>query len=74
MGNMSFNPDPLKQPQKVLFNKNSRTIINTTHPQIFFNSNPVCKVDYQKHLALALDSKLIFDMYIKTIMLKSKKT
>ena len=35
--------------------------------KIFFNNIPVTKADIQKHLGLHLDSKLSFDIHIKTI-------
>ena len=37
---MSFNPDPLKQAEEVIF---SRKRNKTRHPDIIFNSNPVNK-------------------------------
>ena len=49
---MSFNPDPTKQAQEVIFTRN--------HPKIFFNNIPSSKGDYQKDLGLYLDSKLSF--------------
>ena len=44
-----------------------KNFINAIHPQVFFNNIPVSKVDYQKHLEIMLDYKLIFGMHIKTI-------
>ena len=64
---MSFNPDPTKQAQKVNV---SRKTIKKTHPKTFFNNIPVSKADSQKHLGLHLDSKLSFDIHIKTILTK----
>ena len=64
---MSFNPDPTKQAQQVIF---SRTTTKKIHPKIFFNNIPVSKADSQKHLGLHLDSKLSFDIHIKTILTK----
>ena len=37
---MSFNPDPLKQAEEIIF---SRKRNKTRHPDIIFNSNPVKK-------------------------------
>ena len=45
----------------------AKNFINAIHPQVFFNNIPVSKVDYQKHLEIMLDYKLIFGMHIKTI-------
>ena len=61
---MSFNTDPKKQAEKVIF---SREATKKIHPKIFFNNIPVTKADIQKHLGLHLDSKLSFDIHIKTI-------
>ena len=68
---MSFNPDPTKQAQDVIF---SRKTSKKIHPKIFFNNIPVSKVDSQKHLGLHLDSKLTFDIHIKTILTKVSRT
>ena len=54
---MSFNPDPTKQAQEVIF---SRKTSKKIHPKIFFNNIPVSKADSQKHLCLHLDSQLTF--------------
>ena len=64
---MSFNPDSTKQAQEVIFSiKTTKKI----HPKIFFNKISVSKADSQKHLGLHLDSKLSFDVHIKTILTK----
>ena len=52
---MSFNPDPSKQAQEVIF---SRKIQKTCHPSIYFNNKSVKQVPSQKHLGLILDNKL----------------
>ena len=44
---MSFNPDPSKQAQKVIF---SRKTQETYHPSIYFNNKSVKQVPSQKHL------------------------
>ena len=68
---MSFNIDPKKQSQKVMFSrKTSRKI----HSKMFFNNILVSKSDCQKHLGLHLDSKLSFDILIKTILTKVNRT
>ena len=58
---MSFNLDPSKQAQEVLF---SNTVTNTNHPSIIFNGNTVQKSANQKHLGLILDEKLTFNDHI----------
>ena len=68
---MSFNPDPTKQAQEVIF---SRKTTKKIHPKIFFNNIPVSKADSQKHLGLHLDSKLSFDIHIKTVLTKVNGT
>ena len=62
---IGFNPDPTKQAQEVSFSRNTTQKI---HPKIFFNNIPVSKTNSQKHLGLHLDSKLSFDIHIKTIL------
>ena len=44
---MSFNPDPSKQAQEVIFSRKHQKII---HPSIYFNNNPIESVSSQKHL------------------------
>ena len=68
---MSFNPDPSKQAQEVLF---SRKIQKTCHPSIYFNNKSVKQVPSQKHLGLILDSKLNFQEHLQNILNKVNKT
>ena len=59
---MSFNPDPSKPAQEVIFSRKLKTV---PHPSITFNNNPLSHCPAQKHLGLVLDSKLTFNEYIK---------
>ena len=68
---MCFNPDPTKQAQEVTF---SRKPTKKIHPQIFLNNIPDSKANSQKHLGLHLNSKLSFDIHIKTILTKVNGT
>ena len=68
---MSFNPDPLKQAQEVIF---SRKMTKTNHPTLVFNENPVHQVALHKHLGMYLDCKLNFEEHLKTIVNKINKT
>ena len=69
---MSFNPDPKKQAQNVIFSRKTTKII---HPKIFSSNIPISKAGSQKHLGLYLeDSKLFFDIHIKTILTKMNRT
>ena len=68
---MSFNTDPLKQAQEVIF---SRKRNKPNHPDFVFNANPVRKSSYQKHLSMFLDSKLDFDEHIKGVFDKTSKS
>ena len=58
---MSFNPDPTKQAEEVLFSFKN---ISPEHPPIYFNNTEVKKVNDHKHLGLILDSKLSFTKHI----------
>ena len=58
---MSFNLDPLKQTQEVLF---SNKVTKTNHPNIIFNGNTEQKSANQKHLGLILNEKLTFNDHI----------
>ena len=68
---MSFNPDPIKQAQEVIF---SRKIQKTCYPSIYFNNKQVKQVPSQKHLRLILDKKLNFQEYLQNILNKVNKT
>ena len=50
---MSFNPDPNKQAQEVLF---SRKIQKSSQPSLIFNNNIVTQSLTQKYLGMFLDT------------------
>ena len=59
---MSFNPNPTKMAQKVLFSKKKSKVI---HPSLIFNGKDVsCSKSY-KHLGFVFDPKWNFDMGLK---------
>ena len=68
---MSFNLDPSKQAQEVIFSRKHQKI---SHPSIYFNNNPIESVSSQKHLGMILDPKLNFQAPIKNILTKVNKT
>ena len=68
---MSFNTDPSKQAQEVIF---SRKLKKSTHPTLSFNSNTVTLSITQKHLGILLDTKLDFQGHLKSIFSKVNKT
>ena len=59
---MSFNPDPTKMAQEVLFSRKKSKVI---HPSLIFNGRDINRSESQKHLGLLLDSKLNLDTYLK---------
>ena len=61
--NMSFNPDPSKQAQEVIY---SRKRQNPNHDSIYFNNNLVNQVHSQKHFGMHLDGKLNFENILIT--------
>ena len=67
---MSFDPDPSKQAQKVIF---SRKINKLPHPSLVFNSNNVLQTSSQKHLGVTLDVKLTFDEHLNNVLNKVNK-
>ena len=50
---MSFNPDPSKQAQEIIFSGKTKKI---SHPLLRFNNSNVLQTAYQKHLGLFLDA------------------
>ena len=67
---MSFNPDPTKQAQEVIF---SRKLIKPIHHLIKFNNLLVRNGSSQKHLGLILDEKLNFEYHSKEKCVKFNK-
>ena len=59
---MSFNPDPTKMVQDVLFSRKKSKVI---HPSLILNGKDVSRSGSHKHLGLVFDSKLNFDMHLK---------
>ena len=68
---MSFNRDPSKQVQEVIFSRKHQEI---SHPSIYFNNNPIESVSSQKHLGMILDTKLNIQEHIKNILTKINET
>ena len=67
----SFNPDPCKQAQEVIF---SRKTQKTCHSSDYFNNKSVKQVPSQKRLGMILDTKLNFQEHLKNILNKVNKT
>ena len=60
---MQFNPDPNKQANEIIFSQKTSSN-NLSHPPIKFNNNDISKCPHQKHLGIALDSKLNFNTHV----------
>ena len=67
---MSFNPDPSKQSQKVIF---SRKLQKLVYPPLHFNNIAVTQSTTQKHLDMLLDVKVDFQGHLKNICSKVNK-
>ena len=68
---ISFNPDPSKQAQEVIFSRKHQKI---SHPSIYFSNNPIESVSSQKYLGMILDIKLNFQELIKNVLTKVNET
>ena len=68
---MSFNPDPKKQAQEVIFSRKSKAIL---HPPLVFNNNNVIQATSPKHLGIIFDTRLSFEKHIETVLFKINKT
>ena len=68
---MSFNPDPSKQAQEVIFSSKTK---QDSHPLLAFNNNNVPETYSQKHLGIALDNRLSFEDHLKMMLNKVNKT
>ena len=67
---MSFNPDPDKQAQEVIF---SRKLRKVCHSPLRFKNN-VSQASSQKRLGLTLDNRLPFDEHLTNVSNKISKT
>ena len=67
---MSFNPDPTKQAEEILF---SCKLKSPNHPPIYFNGTEVKRVKHHKHLGLILDPKLSFTKHINEKIVVARK-
>ena len=67
----SFNPDPNKQAQEVIF---SRKLKKVCHPPLHFNSNNITQASLQKHLGLTLDNRLTFAEHLTNVSSRISKT
>ena len=68
---MSFNPDPSKQAQEVIF---SRKLKNVSHPPLVFNNANVSSCKSQKHQGILLDAKSTSEEHYKSILSKTNRT
>ena len=67
---MSFNPDPTKSANEILF---SHKRLKPAHPPLFFNGIEVKRVTEHKHLGLILDPLLNFAAHSKEKIAKARK-
>ena len=68
---MTFNSDPNKQAQEVIF---SRKINKIDHPPLYFNQNLVKSSSTHKHLRMVLDTRLDFNLHLQNVQNKVNKT
>ena len=68
---MSFNPDPSKQAQEVIF---TRKLQKKDYPPLYFNDSSVKETCKQKHLGMLLDFRLDFQEHWKSLVKKVNKT
>ena len=68
---MSFNSDPNKQAQEVIFSKKTKKI---NHPLLTFNKSSVSQSTSQKHLGVILDASLSFEEHLIGVQSKTNKT
>ena len=67
---MSFNPDPAKQAEQVIF---STKVFKVEHPSIYFCGSEVGTVPHHKHTGLILDEALNFAEHIKEAIIKARR-
>ena len=67
---MSFNADPSKHAQEVIFSRKSK---RSTHPPLVFNNKNVSQTYSQKHLGVILDFRLTSEEHLNNILDKVNK-
>ena len=67
----SFNPDPNKQAQEIIFTRKSK---NMRHIPLIFNKSKVFQSTTQKHSGLIVDNRLSFEEYLTTMGAKVSRT
>ena len=68
---MTFNPDPNKQAQEVIFSRKTKKI---SHPPLNFSNDSVQQVQFQKRLGVYLDGKLDSHEHLQNMFKKINKT
>ena len=68
---MSFNPDPSKQAQEVIFSRKTK---KEYHRPLTFNNYNVSETNSQKHLGVVLDNRLSFKDHLTMILNKVNET
>ena len=68
---MSFNPDPSKQAQEVIF---SRKVNKVHHPPLLFNNSTIQQIASQKHVGIHLDEELTFKHHINEKINKANRS
>ena len=68
---MSFNPDPSKQAQEVIFRHKSK---RPTYTPLVFNDNNVTQTFPQKHVGVMLYFKLTFEDCLNNVLAKVNRT
>ena len=67
---MSFNPDPSKESQEVIFSRKAK---KEYHSRVAFNNDNVQETNSQKHLGVVLDNRLSFEDHLKMLLNKVNK-
>ena len=68
---MSFNRDPNKEAQEVIFSEKTK---KKNHPPPTFSKSTVSQNTSQKHFGVILDSSLSFDKHLISVQIKTNKT
>ena len=67
---MSFNPDPVKQAEQVIF---STEVFKAEHPAMYFCGSEVETVPHHKHIRLILHETFNFAEHIKEAFIKARR-
>ena len=71
---MSFNPDPSKPSQEIIFSKKVNKNSHSLPPPLSFNYSIVYQATSHKNLGIIIDNRLLFEEHLRPVFSKINRT